>query len=257
MATTIYTTEEIAKLREGGKRLARAVSETAKAIRVGAKTHELNALFEKLVRDGGDEPSFLNYQPRGAKRPFPAAICISVNEEVVHGIPNENTRVIKEGDIVKLDGGVTHGGLITDHAVSVIAGQARPEDEELVAATREALYAGIQAARAGNHVGDISAAVEKVGVEKGFGIVFELGGHGVGHHVHEEPYVSNVGDAGTGEELRPGMVLAIEPMFTLGTPRVRLKFDGYTFVTRDGTRAAHWEHTILVTDGAPEILTEL
>ena len=257
MAGTINTPEEIAILREGGKRLARAVAETAKITVVGAKTHELNDYFEKLVRDGGDEPAFLNYKPRGAKRGFPAAICISVNEEVVHGIPTENTRVIKDGDIVKLDGGVTHKGLITDHAVSVIAGKASPEDDAMVRATKQALMAGIAAARGGNKVGDISAAVEAVGVELGYGIVFELGGHGVGHKVHEEPYVPNVGDAGQGDTLIPGMVIAIEPMFTMGTPRVRLKFDGYTFVTKDGSRAAHWEHTILITDGAPEILTAL
>lgn len=257
MGSTVYTEDEIAHLREGGKRLARAVAETAKLVVPGVKTHELNNHFEKLVRDGGDVPSFLNYQPRGAKRPFPAAICISVNEEVVHGIPTENTRVVKDGDIVKLDGGVTHMGLVTDHAVSVIAGTPRTEDAALIAGTERALMAGITAARGGNHVGDISAAVEKVGVELGYGIVFELGGHGVGHKVHEEPYVPNVGDAGDGELLVPGMVLAIEPMFTLGTPRVRVKFDGYTYVTKDGTRAAHWEHTILITDGAPEILTAL
>ena len=257
MGVSIYTAEEIAILREGGKRLARAVEETRKRVVPGVTTKALNDHFEALVREGGDTPAFLNYQPRGARRPFPAAICISVNEEVVHGIPTENTRVVKEGDIVKLDGGVTHRGLITDHAVSVIAGQGSEEDAALVAATRQAMLAGIEAARGGNRVGDISAAVEEVGVRLGFGIVFELGGHGVGHHVHEEPYVPNVGDAGHGELLVPGMVLAIEPMFTLGTPKVRVKFDGYTYVTKDGTRAAHWEHTILVTDSAPEILTQV
>lgn len=257
MGVTVYTQEEIAALREGGKRLARAVAETAKLVVPGAKTHELNNYFEKLVRDGGDEPAFLNYQPRGAKRPFPSSICISVNEEVVHGIPTENTRVVREGDIVKLDGGVKHQALITDHAVSVIAGTGSDEDVALVKGTRQALMAGIDAARGGNKVGDISAAVERVGVDLGFGVVFELGGHGVGHKVHEEPYVPNVGDAGVGETLVPGMIIAIEPMFTLGTPRVRVKFDGYTYVTKDGTRSAHWEHTILITDGAPEILTAL
>lgn len=251
------TPEEIALLREGGKRLAYAVDETRKLVVPGVTTKELNDHFEKVVRDAGDVPSFLNYQPRGAKRPFPSAICISVNEEVVHGIPTENNRVIKEGDIVKLDGGVTHANLITDHAVSVIAGKGSDEDVALVKATRQALMAGIAAARGGNRIGDISHAVESLGVELGYGIVFELGGHGVGHKVHEEPYVPNVGDAGDGELLIPGMVLAIEPMFTLGTPRVRLKFDGYTFVTKDNTRAAHWEHTIVVTEGSPEILTEL
>ena len=257
MAVTVYTAEEIAKLREGGKRLARAVEETRKLVVPGVTTKALNDHFEKMVRDGGDVPAFLNYQPRGARRPYPSSICISVNEEVVHGIPTENNRVVKDGDIVKLDGGVTHEGLITDHAVSVIAGTARAEDTAVVEATREALYAGIAAARGGNKIGDISHAVEQVGVAKGYGIVFELGGHGVGHKVHEDPYVPNVGDAGEGETLLPGMVIAIEPMFTLGTPHVRLKFDGYTFVTKDNTRAAHWEHTILITDGAPEILTEL
>lgn len=253
----IKSADDIAKLREGGKRLARAVDETRKLVVPGVTTKELNDHFERLVREGGDEPAFLNYQPRGARRPFPASICISVNEEVVHGIPTENNRVVKDGDIVKLDGGVRHQGLITDHAVSVIAGTAREEDEALVRATRQALMAGIAAARGGNKIGDISAAVEDVGVSLGYGIVFELGGHGVGHQVHEEPYVPNVGDAGTGELLVPGMVLAIEPMFTLGTPRVRVKFDGYTYVTKDNTRAAHWEHTIVITDGAPEIITAL
>lgn len=253
----IKSADDIAKLREGGKRLARAVDETRKLVVPGVTTKELNDHFERLVREGGDEPAFLNYQPRGARRPFPASICISVNEEVVHGIPTENNRVVKDGDIVKLDGGVRHQGLITDHAVSVIAGTAREEDETLVRGTRQALMAGIAAARGGNKIGDISAAVEDVGVSLGYGIVFELGGHGVGHQVHEEPYVPNVGDAGTGELLVPGMVLAIEPMFTLGTPRVRVKFDGYTYVTKDNTRAAHWEHTIVITDGAPEIITAL
>ncbi len=249
--------EEVVLLREGGKRLARALAETAARVVPGVTTYELNDHFERLVRKTGDEPAFLNYRPRGARRPFPSAICISVNEEVVHGIPTENVRTVAEGDIVKLDGGVTHAGLITDHAISVIAGTGSEEDVALVLGTRQALMAGIDAARGGNKVGDISAAIEKVGVALGYGIVFELGGHGVGHAVHEEPYVPNVGDPGQGVLLVPGMVLAIEPMFTLGTPRVRLLGDGYTFVTKDNTRAAHWEHTILVTEGAPEILTAL
>lgn len=255
MGVTVYTPAQIAALREGGARLARAIADTAARVVPGVSLAELNDHFQSFVRAHGDDPAFLNYQPRGARRPFPAALCISVNEEVVHGIPTEGERVVAEGDIVKLDGGVRHQGLITDHAVSVIAGRGSDEDVALVKATRQALMAGIAAARGGNHVGDISAAVEKVGVELGYGIVFELGGHGVGNHVHEEPYVPNVGDAGAGERLVPGMILAIEPMFTLGTPRVRLLADGYTFVTKDGTRAAHWEHTICITDGAPEILT--
>ncbi|MBU6310655.1 type I methionyl aminopeptidase [Patescibacteria group bacterium] len=253
----IKTEAEIIALREGGKRLAHAIAVTRDGVRPGVTLKELNDQFEATVRAAGDVPAFLNYRPRGAKRAFPSAICISVNEEVVHGIPTENNRVIKDGDVVKLDGGVLHAGLITDHAVTVIAGTARQEDAALAEATRDALYAGIAAARGGGRIGDISAAVEKAGVRAGYGIVFELGGHGVGHAVHEEPYVPNVGDAGEGELLEPGMVLAIEPMFTLGTPRLRLKFDGYTYVTKDGTRAAHWEHTVAIRAGEAEILTVL
>lgn len=251
----IKTPAEIEILREGGKRLARVVQEVSKAVRPGVTTLELNDLADTLIREKGDTPAFMGYTPSGAKRPFPAAICISINEEIVHGIANEDWRTIGEGDIVSLDCGITHKDLITDHAVSVIAGKGNAEAKELLKATREGMMAGIKAAVGGAKVGDISAAIEKAGVEAGYGIVYELGGHGVGHKVHEEPYIPNVGDAGTGVDLVPGMVLAIEPMFTEGTPRVKLMPDGYTFVTKDGSRAAHFEHTILITNGKPEILT--
>ena len=273
MSYTIYTEKEIEALREGGKRLARVVSEVAKATVVGVSTADLNTLAEKLIREKGDTPSFLGYTPKGAKRPFPAAICISLNDEVVHGIPNENPRVIKEGDIVGLDCGITHKGLITDHAVTVIvypeqfipskvegsrgAGKGDAKAEKLVSETQKALMAGIRAAKGGARVGDISAAVEEIGAENGYGIIFELGGHGVGHVVHEEPYIPNVGEAGTGPELMPGLVIAIEPMFTEGDDRVRLLPDGYTYATKDGSRAAHFEHTILITKGKAEILTKI
>lgn len=249
--------EDIEALREGGRRLGTYVQTVGATIKPGITTRELNDHFERLVREGGDEPSFLGYAPRGAKRPFPAAICISVNDEVVHGIPTENSRVIMEGDIITLDGGVTHQGLITDHAVSFVAGAGDADASTLLKATERGLMAGIAKAVVGNKVGDISAAIEAVGVEEGYGIVYELGGHGVGYHVHEEPYISNVGDAGTGEELVEGMVLAIEPMFTEGTPKVKLMKDGYTFVTADGSRAAHFEHTILITKDGPEIVTKV
>lgn len=255
MTGKVKTAEDIAILREGGKRLANIVAAVAEKTVPGASTGELNAFVEDMIRDLGDTPAFLGYTPRGAKRPFPAALCLSINDEVVHGIPNENVRKIQDGDIVGLDCGIVHQGLITDHAVSVVAGAGDTEATELLTATRDALFAGIRAARPGNKIGDISAAVEAVGVKTGYGIVYELGGHGVGYAVHEEPYVPNVGDAGHGETLLPGMVLAIEPMFTEGTPRVKLLQDGYTFVTKDGSRSAHFEHTILVTDGDPEILT--
>jgi len=280
MGQAVKTERDIVLLREGGKRLARVVLEVSRAVKPGVSTNELNTLAERLIREGGDEPSFLGYTPRGAKRPFPAAICISINEEIVHGIPNEDARTIQEGDIIGLDCGITHKGLITDHAVSVIAGKADQNAVKLLAATKRALQAGIDAARPGNTIGDISSAIETVGVEAGYGIVYELGGHGVGYKVHEEPYIPNVGDKGTGEKLLSGMVLAIEPMLTEGTARVReapssaslgrhenkrsrrsslvkvkLMSDGYTFVTRDRSRSAHFEHTILVTGSSPEILT--
>jgi methionyl aminopeptidase len=257
MAGTIYTKEEIADLREGGKRLADVVRQVAEACAPGVSTAELNEIAEKLIRDCGDTPSFLGYTPRGAKRAFPAAICISVNEEVVHGIPNEDARTIHDGDIVGLDCGITHKGLITDHCISMIAGSGDDAAKKLLKANKDALMAGIKAARGGAHVGDVGAVVEAIGRENGYGIVFELGGHGVGHRVHEEPYIANVGIAGEGEEFIPGMVVAIEPMFTEGSDRVKLMPDGYTYVTKDGSRAAHFEHTILITEGEPEILTAL
>ncbi|MBI3573788.1 type I methionyl aminopeptidase [Candidatus Kaiserbacteria bacterium] len=253
----IATQKDIPLLREGGTRLARVLEEVAIATVPGVSTAKLDSLAEKLIRDGGDTPSLIGYTPRGAKRPYPATLCVSINEEVVHGIPNENPRLIKEGDIVGLDCVLTHKGVFVDSAITVIAGKGDEAAEDLLSATKEALAAGIAAAKAGAHVGDVSAAVEKVGVKRGYGIVYELGGHGVGNSVHEEPYIPNVGDLGTGEELLEGMVIAIEPMFTEGTPKVQLMPDGYTFVTKDGSRAAHFEHTVLVTKKGAEILTKI
>lgn len=251
----IAVEKDIPILREAGKRLARVLIEVGKATVPGVSTKTLNDLAERLIREGGDTPSLVGYTPRGAKRPYPATICISVNDEVVHGIPNENPRIIAEGDIVGLDCVLTHDGVFVDSAISVIAGKGDEDAESLLEATQEALSAGIAAARAGNRIGDISAAIEEVGVRRGYGIVFELGGHGVGHSVHEEPYVPNVGDAGQGELLVEGMVIAIEPMFTEGTPKVKLLSDGYTFVTKDGSRASHFEHSVLITKDGAEILT--
>ncbi len=256
MAFTLKTEDDIVKLREGGKRLAHILTEVAQRVAPGVTTLSLNELTEKLIREGGDEPSLLGYTPRGAKRPYPATMCISVNEEVVHGIPTENSRVLQDGDIVGLDCVMTHQGLMVDATVTVIAGKASKESKRLLQATKEGLEAGIKAARGGNHIGDIGAAVDAVAEKYGYGNVDELGGHGVGYKVHEEPYVPNFGQKGTGVLLVPGMVLAIEPMFTEGSPEVKLLRDGYTFVTKDGSRAAHFEHTIVITDGAAEVLTK-
>lgn len=257
MHSPIKTQEEIALMREGGHRLAGVVAEVAASLAPGMTTDALDALAERLIRQGGDEPAFLGYSPRGAKRPYPATLCVSVNEEVVHGVSNEDARTLKEGDIVSLDCGLTHQGLITDHAVTIILGEGDTGAKLLVQATKEALDVAIRAARSGRHVGDIGAAVEEVANRYGFGIAYELGGHGVGHLVHEEPYISNVGNVGEGELLVPGMVLALEPILTEGMDgRVKLMKDGYTYVTKDGSRSAHFEHTIVITEGEPEILTK-
>jgi methionyl aminopeptidase len=251
---TIKKPKEIVLLRESGKRLAHVLREVAKAVRPGVTTKSLDLLAEKLITDMGDVPSFKNYQPDGADFPFPASICISVNDEIVHGIPGK--RVLKEGDIISLDLGVTHGGMITDAAITVPVGKVSPKIMKLLARTEEALLAGVSAAKGRAHTGDIGAAVEKVAKKERYGIVREMAGHGVGYHVHEDPYVPNYGTKGEGTRLVPGMVIAIEPMFTLGKRFIETLEDGYTISTQDGSLSAHFEHTILITDGKPEILTK-
>ncbi len=247
--------EDIEGIRESCKRLAVILRRVGEAVRPGITTGELDALARSLIEKGGDTPAFLNYQPDGASRPFPATLCTSVNDEVVHGIPGR--RVLQEGDIIGLDLGINHKGFYSDSAITLIVGGVTdPESAKLVLTTRKALDAGIAAARAGNRIGDIGAAIEAFAVKEGYGIVRELGGHGVGYSVHELPYIPNYGEAGTGEELRPGMVLAIEPMFNLGGDALRLAADKFTYCTKDGKRSAHFEHTILVRDGAPLVLTQ-
>lgn len=253
---TIKTQEEIAILREGGKRLAFILSELEKMVAPGVSTKALDDRARELALEGGDQPSFLNYQPDGAKRPYPASLCVSINDEVVHGIPNEHPRDLKDGDIVSLDMGIVHKGLITDSAITVAVGKIDDEARQLLKITREALQKGIEAARGGARVGDIGHAIESYTAEYPFSHAEGLAGHGVGYKVHEDPYVPNTGKAGTGIVLKPGMVIAIEPMLNLGTGKIKLDQDGYTYRTRDGKRSAHFEHTIAITDGAPIILTK-
>lgn len=253
-AKKIKSPEDIVQIRECGKRLSAVLKQVAAAAVPGITTKELDTLAYNLITEGGDIPAFLNYQPDGAEIAFPATICISVNEEIVHGLPGD--RVLEEGDIVGLDLGINHNGFFTDSAVTaIVGGKTDPESKKLVETTRRAMEAGIAQARGGNRVGDIGAAIEAFAVAEGYGIVRELGGHGVGYGVHELPYIPNYGDAGTGEVLKPGMVLAIEPMFNLGRDAIKLARDKFTYCTYDGKRSAHFEHTILITEGAPEILT--
>jgi methionyl aminopeptidase len=251
---TIKTKEDIEKLREGGKRLASVLKELKKAVAPGVRTADLNALAEKLVRYSGDVPAFLNYKPRGAPRPYPASLCVSINDEVVHGIPGAT--ILKEGDVVALDMGLIHEGLFVDSAITVGVGAIDDKARKLLAATEEALYKGIKAAQGGARVGDIGAAVESVATRNSISVADDLAGHGVGYKIHEEPFVPNIGFPGEGPLLKPGMVIAIEPIFNEGGPEIDFLDDGYTTKTRDHSRSAHFEHTILITDGDPEILTK-
>lgn len=251
----IKTENEIVLLREGGKRLASVLAEVAKAVKPGVSSGELDALAIKLISELGDKPSFLHYKPAGAVRPFPAALCVSINDEVVHGIPSD--RKLEEGDVVGLDLGLNHGGLFTDHAVTVPVGEVGPAEKKLIAATKEALSVAIKVARSGNTLGDIGAAIQEVAKRNGLGIVRDLGGHGVGNKVHEEPTIANYGKKGTGLKLKAGMVLALEPMFNLGVDDVDFLPDGYTVKTADGSLSAHFEHTIVITYTGAEILTKI
>lgn len=254
MPATIKTEEDIKTLRVSAHRLAEVMRAVAKEVRPGVTTGYLNDLAHKLITEkDNDTPAFLNYQPFGAEYPYPASICISVNEEVVHGIPSHD-RVLQNGDLVSLDGGINHNGMISDHAVTVACGNITDAERELMDVTKRAMMAGIHAAKAGNYIRDISRAIEAE-IPKKHGIVKELCGHGVGYAVHEEPYVPNFDTGERGIKLKVGMVIAIEPMVNLGTDEVDMLDDGYTFVTSDGKRSAHFEHTVLITEKGGEILS--
>lgn len=252
----IKKSEEIEIMKVGGKRHAFILSEIAKIVEVGISTQILEDKARELIEEGGDKAAFLNYTPRGAKRPYPAALCVSVNNEIVHGIPNENSLILQEGDVVSLDLGLVHRGLITDSAITIGVGKISDENRKLIEHCKESLYLGIKQAKGGNHVGDIGFAIESFIKPLGYGLSEGLAGHGVGYKVHEEPFVPNEGRPGQGEKLVPGMVIAIEPMITLGSSKITLDKDGYTYKTKDGSNAAHCEHTIVITEGDPIILTK-
>lgn len=251
----LKTKEEIEIMREGGRRLAEILSILAKLVKPGVSSFFLEEEARRLIKEGGDRPAFLGYKPRGAKRPYPATLCVSVNDEIVHGIPNEAEKIFKEGDIVSLDFGITHRGFITDAAVTVAVGQVDEESQKLMDITRKALEAGIKAAVPGNTIGDIGAAISAVVATTNFSLADDLAGHGVGYVVHEDPYVPNFGVKGTGEKLVPGLVIALEPMVNIGQSHIKLSPDGYTIRTRDGSRSAHFEHSIAITEKGNIILT--
>lgn len=249
--TTVKTAQEIAAMRTSGKMLA-TVLQTLKPLTVpGVTTKELADMAARELRALGGEPAFLGYNG------FPDVICISINDEVVHGIPSAQ-RVVQDGDIVSLDFGVVINKMITDGAISVVAGTTKNKQLlKLISTTEESLNSGIKVVKDTIKVGSISAAIESVLKAQHYGIVRDLVGHGVGHELHEEPNIPNYGKPGKGPMLHTGMTIAIEPMATLGTDRVFLDRDGWTIKTWDGSLAAHFEHSILVTESGAEVLTKL
>lgn len=252
----LKTKEDIDKLKIGGKKLANILQKVAKKVEPGVSTDFLNDLTNKLMIEEGGTPAFLNYTSAGSVRPYPASLCISINEEIVHGIPNENPKILRSGDIVTLDAGLTYDGMITDHAITIIVGEVDKQVIKLVNSTFEALMSGIKAAKPGGHVGDIGAAISEVAKRNNLTVIENLTGHGVGFEVHEDPYIPNFGEVGRGEKLLVGMVIAIEPMFGLGSPKIKLENDGYTYSTEDGSFSAQFEHTIAITEKGPVILTK-
>lgn len=252
---SLKTKEEIKELQEIAKRHGEIVRTLEASVKPGVTTNELEDMACKLIAKGGDEPAFKNYRPGGAPRAFPCALCVAPNDVVVHGIPTELNYTLKEGDIIGLDLGVRHNGLVIDAGKTVAVGNIDKAAQKLLYATEEALMRGIAEARAGNTVGDIGYVIEEYVRGLGYGLVRDLCGHGVGHAVHEEPQVPNFGARGTGVTLKAGMVLAIEPMVNEGKGAVDFLDDGYTVMTRDGSRSAHFEHNVVITDGEPIILT--
>lgn len=248
MSVTIKSAREIELMREAGRILAKVHEELGKAIHPGMSTLDIDRLGEKLIREFGCVPSFKNYNG------YPASICVSVNDEVVHGIPNKH-HIIREGDIVSLDAGVIYKGYHSDAARTHAVGIISPEAQKLIDVTRQSFFEGIKFAKAGNHLNDISSAIQAYAESFGYGVVRDLVGHGIGTHLHEEPEVPNFAQKRKGIKLVPGMTLAVEPMINIGTPNVVWMNDDWTVVTKDHSLSAHYENTILITEGEPEILS--
>ena len=244
---TIKSRREMEAMEKAGGIVGATLALLRESVEPGITTGELNRIAEKNIRSMGAVPAFLGYQG------FPGTICASVNEEIVHGIPGK--RVLKEGDIIKMDVGAIIDGFIGDAAISVAVGEISEEAQQLMDDTRASLYAGIAAAQPGNRVGDIGAAVEGYAVPRGYGVVRQFVGHGVGRHLHEDPQVPNYGEPGKGVLLRPGMCICIEPMLNLGTEATEILDDDWTVVTADRALSAHFEHTLAITKDGPKILS--
>jgi methionyl aminopeptidase len=249
----IKNTEAIKRMRESCAIAATILARMKEQVRPGITTYDLDQLGRDLIAQFGAKSAPYGYRGSGS-RPYPAYTCLSVNEEVVHGIGSLK-RILRDGDIISLDVTVEYNGYIGDNAITVPVGVISPEIAHLLKITEEALAIGVKQAQVGNRIGDISHAIQTYVEAHRFGIVREMVGHGVGQSMHEEPQIPNFGRKGTGEKIKAGMTLAIEPMVNLGTHRVRTLADGWTIVTADGKPSAHFEHTVLTTDSGPEILT--
>ncbi len=242
---------EIEKMRRAGQVVADVHKELLDLVRPGMTTRQIDAIAEARIRKAGAIPTFKGYAVGDAV--FPATLCLSINEEIVHGIPSD--RVVEEGDVLSVDCGATLDGYVGDSAVTIAVGRVSKEHEDLMARTRMSLYAGIAASAPGNRVGDVGHAVESYLEPFGYGIVEDFCGHGVGRNLHEEPQIPNYGIPGTGRRLKAGWCIAIEPMVNLGTHRTRTLSDGWTVITADRSVSAHFEHSIAITDDGPIILT--
>ncbi len=246
----LRTAKEIDMMRKACQISAEALQIAGEAVKPGITTYEIDQIAYRYIKKQGAEPNFLNYNG------FPATACISINDEVIHGIPSKN-RVLKEGDIVSIDLGAKVNGYNGDNAATFACGTISDEAKRLCDTTRESLYLGIERAIAGNRIGDIAFAIQSYCEERGFSVVREFTGHGIGTHLHEDPSVPNYGTAGRGQRLLPGMTIAIEPMINLGSKAIKCLPDGWTVKTLDGKLSAHFEHTVAITKGEPMILTKL
>lgn len=248
MSVSIKSAKEIALMREAGRLLEITHNELQKAIKPGISTWEIDRLGEQIIRSFGCIPNFLHYNG------YPASICVSVNDEVVHGIPSKH-RILQEGDIVSLDAGLIYKGFHSDAARTHAVGQVSPEAQKLMDVTKQSFFEGIKYAKAGCHLHEISAAIGNYARSFGYGVVEDLVGHGIGRALHEDPQIPNFPQKRRGIRLMPGMTLAIEPMINIGRCDVEWLDDDWTVVTEDGSLSAHYENTVLITDGEPEILT--
>lgn len=249
----LRTPAEIEQMRAAGAFVASVLTSLADAVDVGVNLLELDALAHRMIRERGAESCYIDYHPSFGASPFGKVLCTSVNDAALHGLPFDYR--IKDGDLVSLDFAASVDGWVADSAISLVVGTARDEDVALIETTQRALDAGIAAALAGNRVGDISAAIGAVAQEAGYGVNTDFGGHGVGRTMHGDPHIPNNGRPGRGFPLKPGLVFAIEPWLMLGTDRIFTDPDGWTLRSMDGSRAAHVEHTVAVTEDGPVVLT--